>query len=227
MESCIYCGGQRELTNDHVPPKNLFPKPRPSNLITVPACTLCHSSTSKDDEYFRLKLCMSENVGDHPDADINRETILRSLNREQATGLKQSFFADIRKVQRKTNSGLYLRDTLAFNVDLERIFRVVIRTTRGLYYYEVGKRLNPNYDVDVHSDDTLINEPADVLENLEKNIIVPLFQKSPKVLGNDIFMYRYHITDEDPNFTVWALTFYGRVSFLVFTGPHERYIETN
>ena len=59
---CVYCGREAQLTSDHIPPKNLFPKPRPSNLITVPSCKRCNRSASKDDEYLRLVLVMREDV---------------------------------------------------------------------------------------------------------------------------------------------------------------------
>lgn len=52
---CIYCSATNLIpTRDHVPPKCLFPKPRPLNLVTVPACPTCNQSFKLDDEYFRL-----------------------------------------------------------------------------------------------------------------------------------------------------------------------------
>jgi hypothetical protein len=53
-DSCYLCGALSDLTLDHVPPANLFPPPRPSNLIKVACCATCNSSYSKDDEAFRL-----------------------------------------------------------------------------------------------------------------------------------------------------------------------------
>jgi len=53
-DACIYCGTRKDLTSDHVPPKALFAEPRPSHLITVPACRPCNKSYVKDDEYFRV-----------------------------------------------------------------------------------------------------------------------------------------------------------------------------
>src|SRR5208283_2514674 len=58
---CLYCGRVRPLTRDDVPPKNLFPKPRPSNLITVPSCQKCNQSFMLDDEYFRLVIADADN----------------------------------------------------------------------------------------------------------------------------------------------------------------------
>jgi hypothetical protein len=50
---CYLCRDEDHLTSDHVPPKNLFPTPRPANLITVPCCRKCNESFSGLDEQFR------------------------------------------------------------------------------------------------------------------------------------------------------------------------------
>jgi hypothetical protein len=55
------CGGIQDLTRDHVPPANLFPEPRPSNLITVPCCRNCNQSYSLDDEAMRVWLAAAAN----------------------------------------------------------------------------------------------------------------------------------------------------------------------
>lgn len=60
---CVYCGRPEGGTDDHIPPENLFGKPRPPDLIKVPACLTCNRSCSKDDEYFRLKVGLNQDVG--------------------------------------------------------------------------------------------------------------------------------------------------------------------
>jgi hypothetical protein len=50
---CYLCGTPA-TTQDHIPPKCMFPKPRPTDLITVPSCCACNDKTKLDDEYFRL-----------------------------------------------------------------------------------------------------------------------------------------------------------------------------
>jgi len=42
---CVYCGGLAD-TNDHAPPRCFLRPPRPSNLITLPACKECNSGFS-------------------------------------------------------------------------------------------------------------------------------------------------------------------------------------
>lgn len=219
---CAYCGATDSLTVDHVPPKNMFPKPRPNDLITVPACSTCNSSASKDDEYFRLKLCLSEQVGTDANARQNRDSIFRSLERVEAIGFRTAVVSDIRTIAVRTASGLQLGTRLGFNIDLPRVLRVVERTVRGLFFHETEHRLDPNYDVRIFSDDTLTENSSEILEELRNTILIPLAQKSPTVIANGAFHYRFHITDEDPFLSVWGLSFYERVTFLGLTVPHVK-----
>src|SRR5688500_18167485 len=53
-DKCYLCGATENLTRDHIPPKGLFPKPRPSNLYTVPCCYSCNNGAAKEDEYLRV-----------------------------------------------------------------------------------------------------------------------------------------------------------------------------
>ncbi len=54
---CVFCGVRDGTTKDHVPPKGMFPPPRP-NLITVPACVTCNGGASEIDERFRTMLSL-------------------------------------------------------------------------------------------------------------------------------------------------------------------------
>lgn len=76
---CAYCGEYGPTSRDHVPPKNLFPKPRTADLITVPACERCHSGSSKDDDYFRAALLTSELLEGDPGAERVINELMRSL----------------------------------------------------------------------------------------------------------------------------------------------------
>ena len=74
---CPFCAKEKYLTDDHIPPKNLFPKPRPNTLITVPGCDECNRGNSKDDEYFRLMINMNHAVDGNPLVQKNCSTIVR------------------------------------------------------------------------------------------------------------------------------------------------------
>lgn len=221
---CAYCGTPNDLKieDDHVPPKNLFPKPRSNkhNLITVPSCNECHSGTSKDDEYFRIKLCLRNDVGSNLSARANWDSIFRSLKRKDATGLQKSFFSDLHNINMKTASGLYAGKGLMYDVDLNRICKVMERTVRGLYFAELKKPLGLNNEAHVYFDEELeqcARENFHVIETI-LNIFAT---KEPKVIGNNIFLYHHQIMDENPIYSVWVGIFYGVFPFFCMTG-HQR-----
>ena len=146
--SRIYCGRADPDTVDHIPPKNLFAKPRPSSLVTVPSCTGCNRGASQDDEYFRLMVTLRHDL-DHVDASAAMEAAMRSLERPQGRGLLAALLATTRRVEVKTPAGLYLGHAGTYQPDFERLYRVVRRIIRGLFYRETGRRLPDGYQVNV------------------------------------------------------------------------------
>jgi hypothetical protein len=79
LGQCVYCGRRRQLTVDHVPPRNLFARPRPT-LITVPSCAPCNTGASLDDEYFYSRIVMHLGAARHP-------TLVRTRSDESARRL--------------------------------------------------------------------------------------------------------------------------------------------
>jgi hypothetical protein len=218
---CVYCGRPEGGTDDHVPPKNLFHNPKPSELITVPCCEDCRKPTTKDDEYFRLKLGLNQEVGMHPVAKEKIDVIMRSLQKPQARGLLGMVAADMRLVEMRTPAGLYLGTRAGYEVDLARIDRVIARTVRGLFFHETKRRLPDDFDVRVFCDDRLLQELPEVLEQLNKTIIQPLAEVDAKVIADGAFMYRHRFTADNLNASVWALSFYQGKSFLALIVPKE------
>jgi hypothetical protein len=76
---CVYCGEQRELTRDHVPPRCLFSKPRPSDLITVPCCAHCNGDFQKHDEYFRIAITTGIDLEKFPKENADSIRALKNL----------------------------------------------------------------------------------------------------------------------------------------------------
>lgn len=76
---CAYCGKDKKLTDDHVPPKVLLHKPYPANLPTVPACADCNRGFQKDDEYTRAVLAVDVRAAGNPVARSHIPVIGRSL----------------------------------------------------------------------------------------------------------------------------------------------------
>src|SRR5437764_2311666 len=79
---CYLCGAADRVTRDHIPPKGLFPRPRPSNLHTLPCCESCNNRASADDEYFRL--AVSSLINRNPAGSKSwRRTVERTLKKRR------------------------------------------------------------------------------------------------------------------------------------------------
>lgn len=139
MRNCVYCGTDKDLTVDHVPPKLLLMRPYPSDLITVPACGACNQSFQKDDEYLRTMLCVDVRNSKNTVAQFNLQAVMRSLQRPQA----QAFAAHL--AGRAETSTILGQDGSPlgqiFELDKVRANRVGQRFIRALYFHEIGTAL--------------------------------------------------------------------------------------
>jgi len=216
---CIYCGQKGILSRDHVPPKTLFADPRPSNLISVPSCTTCNAGASLDDEYFRLVHTLRIDIFTHPDAFRNWKSVKRSLYNPQKENFKQVFLNTLQKINIYTKEGIFISETGIYEVDIQRIKRVVERTVKGLFYHEMKTRLSDNYEVTVFSSSEMTYFPSDVHNFLESEVFPLLISIKPKVIGRNVFSYRSFFADNDTNLSVWLLIFYKTEAFLCWTLP--------
>lgn len=218
--TCIYCGKTGQVTDDHVPPKNLFSKPLPNNLITVPACDPCNKSFSMDDEYFRLKMALNTEVYGHPDVDANLPAIYRSLQRPKAKGMAKAFFADMDQFEIRTRSGLFVENRTGFHVDLSRLDRVVARTVRGLFYKETGTRIPDEYGIRVLCNEYLEQEPPSVVEHFTQTLFIPMLKLPVREFGKRTFSYRFAQTERPPC-SCFSLTYYAKIPYFAMVIPRS------
>jgi len=136
-ESCYLCGSAELLTNDHIPPKCFFPKPRPSNLISVRCCQTCHRSYAKDDEAFMILLSMHAIKNPAKQWIYENKTLpsLKTRNKK----LARHIWNEIRIVPILTNIGIVPLRTIGF--PQKRMERFLFRLTKGLL-----RNFYPSYD---------------------------------------------------------------------------------
>lgn len=127
-DKCYLCGATENLTRDHIPPKGLFPKPRPSNLYTVPCCEPCNNGASKADEYFRV--AASSLINAHPTGKASFERVIGST---LPSGRIRKEIADLRDlvepVTLRTPTGDIEARLHGFDASL--ICRCLVRITKG------------------------------------------------------------------------------------------------
>lgn len=219
---CVYCGKLRQLTRDHIPPKSLFGTPRPNNLISIPCCRNCNEDASKDDEYFKNSLALRIDSFNHPDVQKILPSVIRSYKKEHKVGYRKSFYQTLRQVELRSESGLYLGTTGAYNVEFDRLDNVVKRIITGLFYKEKGFRLHDSHRASAFSDWVVDNLPEPDRTQILSNLVVPLSKKTYITIGENTFTYRSQFFDEDPFLSIWLLNFYESIFYLGLTVPSEK-----
>lgn len=208
---CAYCGSISPVTKDHIPPKNFFPTPRASNLITVPCCIPCYEGWSKDDEYFRATILSSFRVSDEPLAQGVLDPHLRSISR--SPGFAHLLINSIEEIEVVTESGIFLGKEDAFRLDVSRIDRVSQRIIKGLFFNEKKFPLPANYQI---------------IAKIQQFGFEPILKKLPgiqfesmRIIQDGVFCYTFCGTNEDPNSGIWMLLFYKNLPMVGFIRPQK------
>lgn len=210
---CVYCQKRSATERDHIPPKNLFPPPRPSTLITVPACSSCNRSASLDDEYLRLVVVGRWDVYEHPDARKLMDHSFGRLAETRKTGLRKGFFAGVREVDIRSETGDYLGQTAIYDVDLSRLDRVGTRIVRGLVYHHTESCVPADHSVEVFCWDGLSPTAGDARQQFRS--MATALQATPQhIIGNDVFSYWYQVLPDCPTASVWYFRYFNRIEYL-------------
>ena len=218
---CVHCGAPGPLSDDHIPPKNLYTAPRPSNLITVPACESCNAGAAKDDEYFRLALSMRREAEANPRAIDASTKSLRGLSRTESSGFRAQFLNDVVYAwQESEDSRLLIHDIVGYTAEFSRLDRVVKRLVTGFFFHNVGRRLPDSHSAHAWTLEGLHGTPGwekaeNILRILQSRPVIP-------VGIQDVFFYRYMLFDEDPNASLWLFVVFGSTGFIGLTMPRDR-----
>jgi hypothetical protein len=210
MKTCIYCKKIAEDHPDHVPPKGLFPKPRPSTLVTVPSCKKCNKGFEKDDEYFRRIVLMRQDVGDSPAGSRLLPSLFRDLERKESMGLSKRIIRTMREEEVRTPQGIILGKTPVYEAENIRLERTIKRIAYAFTYHVTGETLPDNYEIFVHT--TLETDKAFV------EMIAPVLKGRTRTsIGGDVFSYTSASVAEDRFSALWLFVFYDRVPYVAIT----------
>lgn len=213
--SCIYCRVRPADTRDHVPPESLFPRPRPSDLITVPCCRACNASFGQDDEYFRDVTTLRADVADHPAASQILPIVQRSFARPRGRAKLAALLATVTEVNLKSPAGLFLGRGATYEIDFGRVDRFLTRTVRGLFYHEQRQPL---------PSDTRISVALGFAEKTAlQESVAPMIAGRPVVTkGAGVFRYVWNHVEGDTTATAWVLEFFDRVAFAAITLSEQK-----
>lgn len=205
---CTHCGATKGIVeNDHIPPKSFFPKPRPSNLITVPSCSKCNRDPGKDEEYF-LATLMFGNAGVSPTGKkLWNEKLHRMYQKNK--GLKKIIAKNLRAIELNTPQGIYLGKQMAITYDESRLSKVVQKIVRGLYFFEHDEIFAKENPIKTK----FLRTQQDIDYLAEKCASLPYGKRQ----WSDIFEYRCGRVEEAKEMSIWILRFFGKNCFWALT----------
>jgi hypothetical protein len=210
-DTCVMCGRMKACSRDHVPPKCIFPDPRPSDLVTVPACTGCNMHRSGLDEQFKVFLGLT--VGYHLDGDKSyRVPVLQTLAHNRR--LRSDILTSMRHIVIQDPLALTSQSALAISLNKAAHDTVVERTVRGLYFHHTGRILGDRYPLTVQW-----------LMDLNDELYGMTNDWSTGTMGDPALVYKYTICTDDPSVTVWVLQFFQKTWSIVISNPDEGDVE--
>jgi hypothetical protein len=223
-ERCTFCSA-RASTKDHIPPKSLFKTSPPDNLITIPACLSCNHDASQDDEWFRNYLISDDRIKNHPESKELNKALERSLQRPQSIGLRETMNRSLKRFPLITQSGLYYGEGMALASDFTRESKVLTRIMKGLYYHELQKHHPIDNGNFVYSSNKIYSpDPLVRKERHEKimELIKDIKNEPLRIIGNDVFSYKWGMAKDNPKATFWVLIFFKTMPFFIFSMPQQQ-----
>jgi len=209
---CYLCGQEleQEVDRDHVPPKQFYSsnirKNHNPNLLTLPVHRPCNKSYQKDEDYFVhsiAPLTKGSYSGNQIWQDISNQ-----FKRPQGQRIGQMILKEFES----RPSGLYLpKGKVAKRFDPERVWRVVWKITRGLFFKEHGRYL-PD-EIPNHYSVISVGEKTPPEFEIVRN--TPSRGQYPAV-----FDYKFVTIPELDNFHFWAMLFWDRlIKLIAFHDP--------
>jgi len=201
-ESCYLCGTTENLTRNHIPPRNLFPRPRPTNLITVDCCKSCNHAMKLSDE--RMRVFLAAPAGRSQAGDqVWKRVVQSSFHRSDS--LRIQFAKSMTPVLALRNGVISPHPAITYPQDEAKQY--IVRITKGLlrYFYS-------NIDCAGHVFQIDMVEPS--ADN--DGMLIASFIYDCR--GADVFQF-FRLVEDSTGVGVWVYFFYERVCFMAAQGP--------
>lgn len=202
--TCYICGSLSNLTRDHVPPKNLFIEPLPSNLITVDCCRSCNEEFTLDDEAFRVFASSVINRSEAGGWVWDNKVVGSSFNRSPK--LKQSISRSLIPLFRDPITGYQY---YGIRFPAQRCNRYLTRITKGLM-----RHFHPKLDYSKSEFKVTMIRPN---QEIVDNIFPKLFYDER---GNGVFRFWRTFYSPGKPESLWVYVFYNGLMFMVEVGKN-------
>ena len=203
QQICIYCG-REATTRDHVPPKQLFPKPRPT-LETVPSCFECNNLFGKDEDYFFASFMFSEAGVSVAGKKLWKEKLHRMYKKN--SGLRRKIAQNLKPINLFTPHGIFTGRKILIKIDENRIYKIVRKIIKGLYYIEYKEIMPASQNLDClflqtqKKYDTAMNQVSQLKNGSKK--------------WDGICQYKYNRTEKGNPGSMWLINFFDFAIFWV------------
>ena len=192
---CMFCGREIddiELTQEHFVPKCLWEKgSRPNKTRTLPAHRSCNNSFSEDNDYFRDVLAAEMGAEKNEAARLVQQgSLKRKLSKRPGAIFKN--LSNIKHVWVTLPSGLVIQ-TLSYEVDSNRIARVLHNVIKGIYYTTQREPLPEGYVLEAV--DLAIVDDKEYSGFVQKTVSLMVDWQS---FGDDAFACRYVVSSSKP-----------------------------
>ena len=200
MKNCYLCSSTENLTKDHIPPKNLFPSPKPANLITIWCCKKCNEKFSLIDESFREFTSSVINRSKSGEQIWNEKVMQSSFRRSPK--LKTATIKSLVPIETEIN-GIKVQAT-GMTYPVKKTKDYLVRLTKGF-----TRHFNP--EIDLSRAKFKVNN---IIPN--KQIVDMLYQKFFYVeRGERVFrMWRMFVKNMGAK-SVWVYVFYDGLMFTI------------
>jgi hypothetical protein len=207
VEMCPYCGIREGTTEDHVIPRCLFSGDKPRTYIKVMACNECNNQKkSRDDDYLRDMLLVDVDSHDHPRAQALLDKLLRSVEDDRSL-IARIILREYRILPVVTESGLYVGEIAAVDLNAERVQAMFGRIVSGLAYGRYGFRYPENTTFDTRR---ISRKEADQLIS----VLAGFGSPGSTCIDEEVFCCM-PLHNADRSVWVWALEFYESVWYQV------------
>jgi len=205
LTKCYMCENEG-TSNEHVPPKCLFPEMKDSegvdyrsNLITVKSCDEHNTQKSNDDEYLKEVIVMHY-ANESKIQSVALKKILRAYQKQP--GKFFNLMADSEEVS------LDGQKTFIWTIDLGRFESSIAHIAHGLFFHHHKKHWPMNFKVFSLSllgdDEDLRARKAEMFKGLQQ-----LLDGASEVFqGKNPEIFKYRLCG-DESFPIFYLVFYG------------------
>lgn len=195
------------LTREHVPPRCFFPKPYPTNMITVPSCSKHNNDNSKDVEYVRNIIVGSEGIN-----DVGLEMfppVVRSL--ERSPKLAQRILSSTEPIIWQGQA------TGLISTDIHRFRSVMRAVAYAVYYSDFGRTYDHQWGI-YHASFRSRAEIESGLDSLHQELQAILHGADVNNKDTnfpEVFKYAFYPAEEpDEHRLIYKFQFYG--DFIVY-----------